>query len=200
MKEELIIRNYKSEEELEWLDLHASVMVDSHAWWIVQHRKPVHRNPVVDIVACFNNKLVGFTVAEINIDISDPEKSEAFVWDFGVHRDYRGNKIGRKMIKELHKIMKEKFGINKSIWYSQEPDSIKYYEHLGMKEIGRHWQFSADPTPEMKAFCKEKNFYLHNLRGACDIDKLDEVRNNFKLMDDDETLKPMICVGFEFVL
>lgn len=200
MKEEIIIRNYNPEEELEWLDLHASVMVDSHAWWIVNHKKPVHKNPVVDLVACFKSKLVGFTVAEINIDSSDAKKSEAFVWDFGVHREYRKKKTGKKMIEELHKIMNEKFGISKSIWYSQEPDSIKYYEYLGMKEIGRHWQFSAYPAPELIEFCKENKFYLQNLRCTCNIDKLDEVRKKFKLMDDDETLKPMICVGFEFVM
>lgn len=200
MEGEIIIREYKAEEELEWLDLHASIMVDSHAWWIVHHKKPVYQNPVVDLVASFKNELVGFTVAEINIDITDSEKSEAFVWDFGVHRDYRGKKIGWKMIVRLHKIINEKFSINKSIWYSQEPDSIKYYEHLGMKEIGRHWQFSAYPTQELKESCKENKFYLQNLRGACDIDKLEEVRKNFKLMDDDDTLKPMICVGYEFVM
>ena len=56
------------------------------------------------------------------------------------------------MIKHLHKITNEKYGLNKSIWYSQDPDSIKYYEHIGMKEIGRHWQLSLIPTKEQKEF------------------------------------------------
>lgn len=198
MDKEIIIREYRPEEELQWLDLHASVMVDSYAWWIVNHKKPVYKNEVIDLVAVHNDRLVGFTVAEINAEFMD--KNTAFVWDFGIHRDYRGKNIGRMMIEHLHKVMNEKYGINKSIWYSQDPDSIKYYAHLGMKEIGRHWQFSANPTKELKESFKESNFYLHNLRGACEIDKLEEVRKKFKLMDDDDTLKPMICVGYEYVM
>jgi len=39
-KEIIIIRRYSSDDELEWLDLHASLMVDSYAWWTVIHQKP----------------------------------------------------------------------------------------------------------------------------------------------------------------
>lgn len=31
MKEKVIIREYKKSDELKWLDIHASVMVDSYA-------------------------------------------------------------------------------------------------------------------------------------------------------------------------
>ncbi len=199
MKEEIIIREYQPREELQWLDLHASVMVDSYAWWIVCHKKPVRENEVIDLVAIHKEGLVGFTVAEINSGIMT-ENDTAFVWDFGVHRDYRGKNIGRKMIEHLHKIMNEKYGINKSIWYSQDPDSIKYYAHLGMKEIGRHWQLSIELSRDQNEFFRRNKFSCQSIRGTCGINELDEVRKKFKPMDDDDTLKPMICVGYEFVM
>ena len=198
MSDEIIIREYISGEELDWLDLHASVMVDSYAWWIVIHKKPVYKNDVVDLVACHNEMIVGFTVGEVNSDMS--KNKDVFIWDFGVHRNYRGKNIGRMMIKHLHKIMNEKYGLNKSIWYSQDPDSIKYYEHIGMKEIGRHWQLSLIPTKEQKDSFKKDNFYCSSIRGACDFDKLEDVKKKFNPDWDDDTLKPMICVGFEYIL
>lgn len=198
MKDDITIRNYKHSDEPEWLDLHASVMVDSYAWWIVIHKKPAYKKETIDLVACHNEKIVGFTVGEINSEMS--KENEVFIWDFGVHRNFRGKNIGRMMIEHLHKIMNEKYGLNKSIWYSQDPESIDYYKHIGMKEIGRHWQLSLVPTKKQKESFKKDNFYCWSIRGACDIDKLDEVRKKFTTDDEDDTLKPMICVGFEYVL
>ncbi|MBK8549996.1 MAG: GNAT family N-acetyltransferase [Ignavibacteria bacterium] len=197
MKDDIKIRNYKNSDELEWLDLHASVMVDSYAWWIVIHKKPNYKKETIDLVACHNERIIGFTTGEVNSEMS--KSNEVFIWEFGVHRNYRGKNIGRIMIKNLHKIMNENYGLNKSIWYSQDPASIEYYKHIGMKEIGRHWQLSLVPTKEQKDAFKKDNFYCRNIRGACDIDKLDEVRKIFTTDDDDDTLKPMICVGFEYV-
>lgn len=42
-----IVREYKSEDELKWLDVHASVMVDSTAWWTVIHQKPNYKSQLL---------------------------------------------------------------------------------------------------------------------------------------------------------
>ena len=199
MTDEIVIRQYRKSDELEWLDLHAVVMVDSYAWWTVLHKKPEYKNEIIDLVACDKDKIIGFTTAEINSEVSR-NKEEAFVWDFGVHRNYRGKNTGRMMISHLHKIMNEKYGINKSIWYSQDPGSIGYYKHIGMKEIGRHWQLSLEPTKEQKQNFRKDGFGCWNMRGDCKIEEIDEIRKKFNVIEDDDTLKPMICVGFEYVL
>ena len=198
MNDEIMIREYNSGDELDWLDLHASVMVDSYAWWIVIHKKPVYNNNVIDLVACHNEKLIGFTVGEINSDKA--ENKNVFIWDFGVHRNYRGKDIGRMMISHLHKILNYKYGIKKSIWYSQDPSSIRYYEHIGMKEIGRHWQLTLKPTKEQKEFFRKDKFNCRTIRGDCAIDDIEYVNKKYDVIEDDDTLKPMICVGFEYVL
>lgn len=197
--ENILIREFKPGEEPEWLDLIASVMIDSYAWWVVLHKRIIHKNAVIDLVATHKGKLVGFTVAEINADVVK-EKNTVMIWDFGVHRNYRGKDIGRSMIKHLHKIMNDKYGINKSIWYSQDPESIKYYRHIGMKEIGRHWQLTVTPKKEQFMEIKKNKFGCWYMRGDCTVEDFDEVRKNFNVMDDDDTLRPMICVGYEYVL
>ncbi len=198
MKDQIIIRDYKSTDELEWLDLHASVMVDSYAWWIVIHKKPVYKRETIDLVACQNEKIIGFVTGEVDSNMS--KNNEVFVWEFGVQRDYRGKNIGRMMIEHLHKIMKEKYGMNKSIWYSQDPDSINYYKHIGMKEIGRHWQLSLIPTKEQKELFRKDKFGCWTIRGDCGINDIEEIKEKFNVIEDDDALKPMVCVGYEYVL
>lgn len=196
MIENFFIRDYESKDETEWLDLHASVMVDSYAWWIVLHKKIVFENEAIELVAFKDGKMIGFVVAEIDSDIS--EKDTAFVWEYGVHRDHRRNNIGRMLIDNLHKIMNEKYQINKSIWYSQDPDSQKFYEHLGMKEIGKHWQLTIEPDKDQVKSFSENNFNCQNMRGTCKYEDIEKVKSVYKVSGDN-SLKAMLCIGYEYI-
>jgi len=199
-KHTILIQDFQPFQELQWLDVHASVMVDSAAWWTVLHKKPVYEKNVVDLVALINGKIVGFIVIEINPEIIAKINPAGFVWEFGVHRDFRGNRIGKILIEKAHKIMNSKFKINKSIWYSQEEKAQRYYEKMGMKEIGRHWQFSVNPGKEIFNKLLKDGFNCWNMRGSCDPKDFEKVKKNFDLIEDDETLKPRVCVGYEYVL
>lgn len=200
MKEKVIIREYKESDELKWLNVHASVMVDSYAWWTVIHKKPKYKKDTIDLVAVYSDNIVGFITIEINSDIVKELKNVGFVWEFGVHRNCRGNGIGKMLIYEAHKIMRDKYGINKSIWYSQDLKAQKYYEKVGMKEIERHWQFSINPTKEQLGMFKKDGFICWEMRGSCSIKDFYKVKEKFKIIEDDDALKPRICVGYEFTL
>jgi len=194
------IIEYDPDLELEWLDVHATIMVDSAAWWTVLHKKPVYELPTVDLVALIEGKIVGFIVIEINPEMIKKHHPAGFVWEFGVQRNYRGNDIGREMITEAHRIMKRKYSVSKSLWYSQEEKAQNYYRKLGMKEIGRHWQFSVVPEAKLKKELMNEGFNCWTMRGSCEIKDFDKVKKKFRLVWDDYTLKPRICIGFEFIL
>jgi len=194
------IREYRPFMELQWLDVHAAVMVDSAAWWTVLHKKPVYENEVVDLVALVEGKIAGFIVIEIDSEIIADHNPAGFVWEFGVHRDFRGNKIGEMLIEKAHKIMNSKFKINKSIWYSQDEFAQKFYEKSGMKEIGRHWQFSITAGKEIFRELLKDGFNCWNMRGSSEIKDFQKAKKNFEIIENDETLKPRICVGYEFNL
>jgi len=200
MKEKMIIREYKESDELKWLDVHAGVMVDSYAWWTVIHKKPKYKKDTIDLVAVCKDNIVGFITIEINSDIVKELKNVGFVWEFGVYRNCRGNGIGKMLIYEAHKIMRDKYGINKSIWYSQDLKARKYYEKIGMKEIERHWQFSINPTNEQLEMFKKDGFVCWEMRGSCSIKDFYKVKEKFKIMEDDDALKPRVCIGYEFTL
>lgn len=201
MLDKVIIREYKNSDELNWLDVHASVMVDSYAWWIVIHTKPTYKKEVVDLVAVIEDKIIGFITIEINSDIIDIVKGDyGFVWEFGVHRNCRGNGIGKRLINKAHEIMKDRYGINKSIWYSQDEKAQRYYEKLGMREIERHWQFSVYPTEAQKKLFEKDKFNCWAMRGSCNIEDFEEVKQKFRVIEDDDALKPRICIGYEYIL
>ncbi|MTI71577.1 MAG: GNAT family N-acetyltransferase [Firmicutes bacterium] len=194
------IRDYNLEDELEWLDVHASVMVDSYAWWTAIHKKPEYENDIVDLVAICDDRIVGFITIEINSQVLKELDNYGFVWEFGVHRDYRGNGIGLKLIKKAHKILNEKYKIDKTIWYSQDENAKKYYEHIGMKEIDRHWQFSIVPDDKLKKEFKNNGFDCWEIRGSCSIDDFDKVKKKYNVIEDDDPINPKICIGYELVL
>ncbi len=200
MQEEIIITDYKRDMELKWLDVHASVMVDSYAWWTVIHKKPTYEKPIIDLVALMSNKLVGFITIEINSDIIKHHRDMGFVWEFGVHRDYRGKNIGRLLINKAHERMKKKFSINKSIWYSQDKNAQSYYEKIGMKEIDRHCQLSIYPSDKQKSNLRKNGFECWEMRGQCSIEEYSKVKQNYNVIQDDDPLNPRICIGYELIL
>jgi hypothetical protein len=38
------------------------------------------------------------------------------------------------------------------------------------------------------------------MRGSCSIEDFYKVKEKFKIMEDDDALKPRICIGYEFTL
>ena len=198
-KEKIIIRKYDEKDKKEWLDVNAMVMVDSYSWWVTIHKKPSYKNEAIDLVAQYEDKIIGFITVEINSN-AVPVKDAGFVWEFGVHRDYRGFNIGRMLICETHAILKDKFNINKSIWYSQDAQSQKYYEHIGMKEIQRHWQFSIYPDDKIKELFQKDGFKCWSIRGECSIDSFENIRERYRIVEDDDPINPKICVGYELRL
>lgn len=201
MYKNVLIREYRETDELEWLDLHASIMVDSYAWWTAIHKKPTYKNKNIDLVAIIKDKIIGLITIEINSEVTNiVEGGYGFVWEFGVYRDYRGYDIGKKLINRAHEIMKKSYGINKSIWYSQDEKAQNYYNKLCMKEIERHWQFSVLPTEEQKELFKEDGFNCCQMRGSCEIENFSKIKNIYNVIEDDDALKPRVCIGYEYTL
>jgi len=194
---DFIIEEYNPKDELNWLDVHASVMVDSYAWWTVIHQKPKYDNETIDLVIKKEGNIIGFITTEINSKVIDLiEDDYGFVWEFGIHRDYRGLSSGIKLIDKTHQILKEKHNIEKTVWFSQDKKAQKYYEKLGMKEIERHWQFSVKPDKELKDKLFQKGFNCWNLRGESSVKDFEKVKDNFSLVEEDDALKPRLCIGY----
>lgn len=166
----------------------------------VIHNKPEYDNEIIDLVVEEEEEIVGFITTEMNSKVIDfIEGDYGFVWEFGIHREHRGKGLGRKLIDRTHQLMRKRYNINKSIWFSQDENAQQYYEKLGMTEIERHCQFSVKPGKKLKKKLLKKGFECWNMRGSCEVDQFEMVKNNFKLIEDDEALKPRLFIGYSYL-
>ena len=99
----------------------------------------IYNNPDYhNIVAKLNGKIVGLATIVINHDIVEELNSFITVWNLGVHKDHRRNKVGTKILNYIYEYAKK---LNcQFISLIAEKDNIigqKFYESLGyIKEIG----------------------------------------------------------------
>lgn len=99
----------------------------------------IYNNPAYhNIVAKVNNQIVGFATVIINYDIVEQLKPFLTVWNFGVKKEYRRNKIGTRMFEYIYQFAKQ----NECSFISliAEKDNTiaqSFYEKIGYsKEVG----------------------------------------------------------------
>lgn len=69
----------------------------------------IYDNPAYhNIVAKVNNKIVGLATVIVNYDIVEQLKPFITVWNFGVLKEYRRQKIGTKMFEYIYDYAKER--------------------------------------------------------------------------------------------
>ncbi len=91
-----------------------------------------------NIVAKIDNKIVGLATIVVNHDIVEELKPFLTVWNFGVHKDYRRNKIGTRMLKYIYEYAKN-LECEFIALIAEKDNEIgqKFYESLGYyKQVG----------------------------------------------------------------
>lgn len=99
----------------------------------------IYNNPAYhNIVAKIDGNIVGLATIIINYDIVEELKPFLTVWNVGVKKEYRRNKIGTKMFEYIYKYAKD----NNCDFISliAEPDNKtaqSFYDNLGyIREVG----------------------------------------------------------------
>lgn len=64
------------------------------------------------IVATLDNKCIGYVVGVVHSDFLNTEDA-FYIKDMGVEKYYRGKGIGTKLLQEIEKVAKNKYGLNK---------------------------------------------------------------------------------------
>ncbi|MBQ7141432.1 MAG: GNAT family N-acetyltransferase [Bacilli bacterium] len=99
----------------------------------------IYNNPDYhNIVAKIDNKIVGLATIVVNHDIVEELKPFLTIWNFGVHKDYRRNKIGTRMLNYIYEYA-EKLECEFIALIAEKDNVIgqKFYESLGYyKQVG----------------------------------------------------------------
>ena len=105
------IRKYKIEDERSWLECRVLSFLDSAYYYDVVQKKPTYSNPVIDLVAECDGKIVGFIEVEYEMGKGSTCYNDSYpaamVWNLGVLPDYRRNGIAAKLLDESKKIALE---------------------------------------------------------------------------------------------
>ena len=98
------------------------------------YNNPLYRN----IVAKVDNKIVGLATIIINYDIVEELKPFLTIWNFGVIKEYRRQKIGTEMFEYIYNFAEENnCDFISLIAESNNKVAQSFYENLGyVKEIG----------------------------------------------------------------
>lgn len=99
----------------------------------------IYNNPDYhNIVAKLDGKIVGLATVVVNHDIVEQLKPFLTVWNLGVHKDYRRNKIGTRLLNYIYEYAnKLECQFIALIAESDNVVAQRFYEKLGYaKEIG----------------------------------------------------------------
>jgi ribosomal protein S18 acetylase RimI-like enzyme len=162
------IREYRQSDETAWLRCWGQVTVSSHAWGLPAHqKKPAYERPAVELVVIEDQPItpgvesggpttrtgpeatvVGFIDVEIEAKPAElgffEDSPCGFVWELGLLPDHRGRSLGRDLVTAAANRLREQ-GIQRMEFWSMDENAQRFYEHLGMAEINRHWRFWVRP-------------------------------------------------------
>ena len=196
---EIVIRDYRDEDEQEWMRVHAVILSISHSWNYSIQQRPVYTHDSIRIVATIDEKIVGLMDVEIE---SEPgaicllkDSIGGYVLEFGRLPEYAGMDIGVKLTEGAKDRMLAK-GLHRLEFWSQEPRAQKYYVRHGMKEINRHYRFRMKPTQDIVDYLKVRSIGCEYLYCACVPEVFDEVKGTHEILER-HPLEPHLCIGYE---
>lgn len=99
----------------------------------------IYNNPAYhNIVAKINGEVVGLASIIINYDIVEELKPFLTIWNFGVKKEYRRQKIGTKMFEYIYDFAKKNNCDFISLIAETENEAAQsFYDSLGyMREVG----------------------------------------------------------------
>lgn len=135
---EVMIEKLKKEDLVEAIniyDLNHSITTDYDK--LLSIYDDIYNNPLYhNIVAKVDGKIVGLATVIINYDIVEQLKPFLTVWNFGVKKEYRRNKIGTKMFEYIYEFAKENNCAFISL-LTENSNTVaqSFYEKLGYQNI-----------------------------------------------------------------
>jgi len=197
---EILIREYREEDEAEWLRVHAIIMSISHAWNFVIQERPVYEgHESTKLVAVSDGKIVGITDVQYENEPGElcwnKDILGGYVLEFGRLPEYKGQNIGKQLIGATIEDALKK-GFHRLEYWSQDRNAQRFYRRLGMKEIGRYYRFYLKPPKDIAENFQQRGIALDYLYGGCLPEEWANVQQEFEVISK-HPQEPHLCVGFE---
>jgi len=193
------IREYRDEDEAEWMRVHAVILSISHSWNYVIQERPRYERPCTRLVAVADGKIVGLTDAEYETEPGQlcflRDSLGGYVLEFGRLPEYRGLGIGRLLIDATVEDAKRK-GYHRLEYWSQDRKAQRYYQRLGLPEISRHYRFRMAAPEAVKDALGRTRIAVEYLYCACLPEEWPLIQQEYEVIDK-PPLEPHLTIGYE---
>lgn len=198
--DQLIIRDYRAEDEQEWMRVHAIILSISHSWnYTIQERPEYEGFRSTRLVAEYQGKIVGLTDTQYENEAGEicflKDSIGGYVLEFGRLPEYGHLQIGERLM-EANIEDAKRLGVNRLEYWSQEKRAQKYYVRKKMPEIGRHYRFRMKAPKNIEADLLENRVAVEYVYGACMPEEWAGVQEKYEILRD-HPLEPHLCVGYE---
>lgn len=195
----IIIREYRPEDEQEWMRTHAIILSISHAWNYTIQERPVYERPSTCLVATDGERIVGLTDIEYDTTPGElcflKDSRGGYVLEFGRLPECAGQDIGRKLVAASIEESKKK-GVHRLEYWTQDRDAARYYARIGMTEIGRHYRFRMRAPEEVQEVLGKKYIGIEYIYACCLVEEWPLVKEKYEIVEK-HPLEPHLCVGYE---
>jgi GNAT superfamily N-acetyltransferase len=196
----ITIREYRPEDEAEWMRVHAIILSMSHAWnYTIQERPAYDGYPSTQLVAVADGNIVGLTDVQYENDPGEicflKDSRGGYVLEFGRLPEFAGMRIGERLIEATKQDALRK-GVRRLEYWTQERRAQRYYARLAMPEIGRHYRFRFKPTQEITDRMLKDYIGVEYLYGACLPEEWPLIKSKYEIIQK-HPLEPHLCIGYE---
>lgn len=202
MSKPFLIREYRCEDETAWLKAWAHVVITSHAWYFVYQVRPKYDRSAIRLVAESDGLIVGFLDIELEDEPGEicfrRDALGGFAWEFGVLPEYRGQGIGRALVEEGARRVRQAGRSHVEYW-SMDENAWGFYRHMGMVELERHYQFFFRPSgrlSDVRGLASQLGVNVQFLYGTCDVARWEEVCRELEVLND-KYVDAHLCIGFD---
>lgn len=197
---DIIIREYRADDEQEWMRVHAVILSISHAWnYTIQQRPLYEGHESTKLIAIADGRIVGLTDAQYENTPGEfcflKDSLGGYVLEFGRLPEYAGRGIGRMLMDATVEDARKK-GFHRLEYWSQDRAAQRYYTRLGLKEIGRHYRFRMRPPKEVGDLLSKDYVGIEYLYCACVPEEWPLVKEKFDIVEK-HPLEPHLCIGYE---
>lgn len=194
------IREYRPEDEAEWMRVHAIILSTSHSWnYTIQERPDYEGHQSTRLVAVHDGKIVGLTDTQYENTIGEicfrKDSPGGYVLEFGRLPEYAGRQIGKLLIEATVKDAAAK-GFRRLEFWSQDRRAQRYYARLGLPEIGRHYRFRFKPPNDIADILLRDRVGIEYLYGVCLPEEWPLVKKKYEIIEK-HPLEPHLCIGYE---
>jgi len=197
---EIDVREYRPDDRDEWMRVHAVIMTISHAWnYAIQERPLYEGYKSTMLVATSGGKIVGLT--DVQYDNKPGElcflrdSPGGYVLEFGRLPEWTGHGIGKRIIDATVEDAKTK-GFHRLEYWTQDRKAQRFYQRLGLDEIGRHYRFRMKGTKEIVEALAQDYIGLEYVYAVCSPEEWPLVKEKHDIIDK-PPLEPHLCVGYE---